>query len=200
MVPHRDVRFSRSPGPARVTRPARLLLFAALVCAGTGLLPSGAAAQKKAISAQVTVGLPTGDFGELVKTGWGVQGAYLYELHRNLIVGGGLGFKYFRHAKLDAGFYTVPLMGDFRWHMPVGATRLYLGAEFGIHLVTVEEAVTSSRTRTIRETDFGISPLFGALVPVGGTHLDLTVRYDFIGTSGPDATWIGLNAGVLFGL
>jgi hypothetical protein len=173
----------------------------ALFCAVLLMWTAGnACAQKKGISAQLTVGLPTGDFGKLVKTGYGAQGSYLYELSPNLVVGGGLGFKYFSHKTLDAGFFTVPLMGVFRWHIPMGDTRLYLGTEFGLHLVTVNEAVTSTRTRTIRETDFGASPMVGALIPLGGTRLDLTVRYDFIGTSGPDATWIGLNAGILFGL
>jgi hypothetical protein len=191
---------ARAAGTTAAKLPRRGSVIA-LLCLLLFLCVAGKVdAQKKGISAQLTMGLPTGDFGELVKTGYGVQGSYLYELSYNLVVGGGLGFKYFSHKTLDAGFFTVPLMGVFRWHIPVGDARLYLGTEFGLHLVTVNEAVTSTRTRTIRETDFGASPLVGVLVPLGGTWLDMTVRYDFIGTSGPDATWIGLNAGLLFGL
>jgi len=90
-------------------------------------------------------------------------------------------------------FYSVSLMAGIRFY----SGGPYVGADVGYSLSN------SNITGSTSSTEFTFSPIVGyrfSLTPIGLASLDLNIRYWSILSSGPSTNWIGLNAGVAFGL
>ena len=162
-------------------------------------IPSTASAQKNAISAQLGLGIPTGDMADAYGTGFCLQGTYLYLVSPQVRIGGTLGYKYFGLDHADGGLSTIPLMFVARYDFPGSGVKPYMGGELGLHIWSVTVKYQGLEVFDDNGSDIGLTPMFGLLIPAGTMIIDLTARLDVVFSDKTDI-WIGLNAGLLFSL
>jgi hypothetical protein len=176
------------------------LSIAAAIAVFILLLGTGAHAQRHGMGVQACLGLPVGDYSDSYNMGFGVQGIYLSNMTGDLYAGGTVGYKYFPFESSDGSLRTFPLMAALRYNFgKSGELTPYIGGELGVHIWGW------SREGTFGDVDgtgsnFGYAPMIGLYVPAGSLQVDINLRYDAIVWEGPDFTWVGLNAGVLFNL
>ncbi len=158
-------------------------------------------AQDQGISAQVALGIPTGDMGDGYGMGFGLVGTYVHKLGDQLYGTGSLGYKYFGMSDLDGSFSTIPLLVGVRYLFSDEGVKPYAGAEIGLHFwsasVEIDLYTFGNYDVSSSGTDFGFTPYAGVYIPAGNLIIDLSLRYDIEMGEG-DLTWLGISGGVLF--
>ncbi len=164
------------------------------------LFTSNAFSQIQAIGVGGGVVLPTGSFGDFAGTGFGgnVQGYYKYEGLDNVVLTGYIG--YYRFGEKEFSFFgtgtgigykwtLIPIMSGGRYYLgePEAKTRLFLGAEVGVHIysLSVSDEDTGLGSGALAgSTEFAIIPVVGAQLG----PLDLYAQYSL-----SDLNYIGLK-------
>jgi hypothetical protein len=143
---------------------------------------------------------PTGDFGDVVSTGFGATVWLEYPSTPMFSFIGQVG--YYNWSGKDITINIPPFgtttisgpdvdglslrVGGRYYFTPKGGTRVYGQGELGLLFASV---------------DFAIAPVVGIVYPLSPTlDLDVSGRYDIIATSGSSSTSLGIRAGVSFGL
>ncbi len=142
--------------------------------------------------------LPTGNFKDIAKSGYGGNLTLDYSIPLapvSIAFTAGYDKWDFKDNTLISGFnfHTIPLLAGVRYY--TGGP--YLGLDLGFAFSNTSLPGSNSTT------DFTYSPIVGYRInfsPVGLASLDLNVRYWNVASSGSSTNWIGLNAGLAFGL
>lgn len=161
------------------------------------------------IGGQVGVALPMGNLGDVVSTGFGFHGLFVYQLQPQLELTGLIGYTTFGSKTTDIygdySFSMVPVLAGIRYSFsPEGENpfRPYVGAELGLIFSTVSYKTDfgffgGSQEFSASSTDFCFAPQVGmyyALSPA--IDLDANLKFNVIS----DANYIGINAGILYRL
>lgn len=149
------------------------------------------------------IALPMGDFGDAVKTGFGVNVGGKYMLNDNMALGLDLGYHMFSAKEevdgYDLKFSVIPIAPSFTYYFATEGFKPYAGVNVGFYMgkTKVEyEGVSMSTT----ETKLGFAPILGFEYALGEKMgLDVNAKYNYI-TSDPSTTYLGINVGLVFGL
>ncbi|MBK7712184.1 MAG: outer membrane beta-barrel protein [Bacteroidales bacterium] len=180
-----------------------------LIVLFVGLIVSNVQAQLN-FGATVGLQLPTGDMGDVLKTGFGLDLLGKYMVNDNLAVGVDVGWSRFGIdmsgydlSGVDAkgsGSY-VPITALLEYHFGTGKVRPFLGANVGLYTAKVKVTVQGMSVSD-SQTNFGFAP-------VGGIEYDIqdnlaftaNLKYNYILT-GDDVNdaYIGINVGIIYKL
>jgi len=167
---------------------------------------------KFVISVGPDVLLPMGTFGDHSGIGFGgsVRGQYNF----TPMASAGLTVGYFTWSAKDVTTSAVTVTGaklsgipirvfGKYYFMPEGALRVYGIAELGFFIasVTVPSQTFFGFTTpevTGSETDFNYAPGVGIELPAGKMHVDISIRYDGIATTGSSSGSIAGRVGLNF--
>lgn len=143
------------------------------------LLACNAFAQLRALEIGGGMALPMGSFGDLAGTGFGASGRAFYEREGldNIMFTGSVGFypfggKEYTLFGLSSGYEwswtVIPIMSGGRYYFgeAEAKTRMYVGAEIGIHIYSVSlqdnDGNTIDGAVAAGSTEFALLPMVGA--------------------------------------
>lgn len=156
---------------------------------------------------QVSLAMPMGTFGDVHATGFGAMGTFYYGLNPQIDLTGTIGFLTFGAASdipegFDYSLNFIPVVVGGRYNFVTsGEFKPYAGAELGLHFgsasVTVDMGPFGKIDTDESTSDFSFAPLAGFYYNIGPKlQLDVNVKMNIIS----DANYLGINAGVAFGL
>lgn len=167
---------------------------------------------KMTVGGNLVLALPMGTFGDLYSTGFGGTATFTYRVIPNLDLTGTLGYISFGYdvSNLDGSFSSVPFLVGGRYYFEAGSIKPYVGAELGLHFGSTSVDLPSfsaggfsfgGGSQSASSTDFGFGFGGGVQVPVGDKlHVDGTLQYNLIATSGSSSGYISVEAGVAYGI
>ena len=153
-----------------------------------------------------TVGLaaPMGDFGTNLKTGFGINAIGKYSLADNMAVGFSVGYTSFGTGSSDWSYGVIPLTGIFEYSFGDGAFKPYVGTDLGLYMFRSKITITflgSSSTSSSSDSYFGFAPTAGVMYAISDNLSFVgNLKYNFVLAKNTNATWLGVNAGVIFKL
>jgi len=164
-----------------------------------------ASAQKKwELGGGLMVGLPTGDFSDSHKMGFGISGAFCYATSPEVSVTGRLGYMTFSGKTISGvaplfGTITfevpslkiIPIIVGGRYYSKAGKTQFFGSGEAGLYMLSNGDT----------ETKFGIAPGAGVRFNMDEKyHIDVQGRYELIFTKDVTTSFIGVGGSVYFDL
>lgn len=169
-----------------------------------------AAPGRFSVGGSVGLQLPMGAFADSYGAGFGVHGSCVYNVCDDWEVTGQFGWNHWgikntQNGVVSGGFTTLPLLFGARYVLQQGTLHVYGGVETGLHFSSASASVNGGAygdlASSYSETNVGLTPLAGILVPISATlNFDGNLRYNIIFTSGSSTTYIGVNAGVSYPL
>jgi hypothetical protein len=145
------------------------------------------------VGATIGLQIPTGSFGDGVKTGFGFNLVGKYNLNSNIALGLNLGDQFFG-IKDDGSFSVVPITGLFEYHFGTGKLKPYLGADLGLYIETAKEGSFKST-----KTYFGFAPVGGILYGINEKlSFCANLKFTDVLSEGESTTWFGINAGIIY--
>lgn len=168
---------------------------------------SFAQTRKKVVSpimlgADVGIGIPTGDFGDVVNTGFGLNGVFSYFLQRNLLITGTIGYWSFGKSEggVDFTFSTIPFNAGLHYRFSEVGFVPFIGAETFLFFNNAKIEYLGYSTSD-SETKFGFVPLFGFAYKLSPTmELRGALKYHIIFTEDENTTFLGILLGLHFPL
>jgi opacity protein-like surface antigen len=179
-------------------------------------LGTTAQAQEKApmlVGGQLELGLPMGEYSDMVGLGFGVAGNFHYGIQPRLWLIGSLGYERFPYESevflnregSDAAFFV---QAGARYEMSEGDEIVpYVGAKIGLHFWATKVTATNFGGMTLDDRSgaaIGLSPMFGVTYPITTSiSLDAALKYTILvrdTKDNGDATFFSLQAGVLIPL
>jgi len=166
------------------------------------LFACNAFAQIRAFGVGGGVVLPTGNFGNFASTGFGggVRGFYEYEGLDNIMLTGSIGYYPFGGKAYSLfGFETdyeydwtvIPIMSGGRYYFggTDAKTRLYLGAEAGIHIFSLslndKDGNTVDNATVAGSTEFALLPMVGAEIGPLDVYAEYSLsEFNYFGIKG----------------
>ena len=154
------------------------------------------------IGATIGLQIPTGNFGDGVKTGFGFNVVGKYILKENIAVGLSLGYISFGMKDtgmegISASAAIMPITGLFEYHFGSGKVRPYLGADLGLYRLTAKakyQGVTASTSSSY----FGFAPVAGIICGISEKlSFCANLKYNDVLSEGDSTTWLGINAGII---
>ncbi|MGE0077785.1 MAG: outer membrane beta-barrel protein [Bacteroidales bacterium] len=162
---------------------------------------------------------PTGDFGDVAKTGFGVNIGGKYMLNEKMAVGFAVGynslaasddivdaFKFLAGTDdVDMKYTIIPVVGSFSYFFKTDGFKPYAGLDLGIYTANVKleidgEDVTDDAGLD-GETKLGFAPTLGFEYSFSDKlALDVNAKYNYIMTEDNATTAFGINVGVVFTL
>ena len=170
----------------------KILLVAAM------LLIFGIAQAQINVGATIGVQIPTGNFGDGYKTGFGINAVGKYMLNENMAVGLNLGYSRFGTGVTDFSSSMIPITGLFEYHFGTENIKPYIGADLGLYdyMVKIKFLGESSSDSKIF---FGFAPTAGVLYGLNDNlSLCANLKYNYVTSEGDAATWLGINVGVVY--
>jgi len=181
----------------------------AVIFAFVLVFPTGSFAQssKKVVSpirlgVDVGIGIPTGDFGKSINTGFGGNAVLTYFLQRNLLFVGELGYWNFSKSEggVDLKFTTIPLNVGLHLRFAQSGLNPFVGLETLLFFNTLKSSYLSY-SASDSETKFGIVPLVGIAYGFSsGMEFRANLKYTVIFTEGSNTTFLGVLVGLHFPL
>lgn len=148
-------------------------------------------------------GIPTGDFSNAAKLGFGLNGVFSYYLQKNLIFTGTLGYWNFglkgNSSVVNGSHSVIPINAGIQYRFPSREYTPFIGLEtFLYHFSTsIELSILGSTSDS--ETQFGFTPLVGIALPLQkNMEFRGQMKYVIIFTSGSNATYLNLLGGLHF--
>lgn len=146
--------------------------------------------------------IPTGDLGDAVNTGFGLNGVFSYFLERNILLTGNIG--YWTFSKEEGGieftFNTIPLNLGFHYRFTNAGFIPYVGAETFLFFNSWKSSYLSYSVSD-SETKFGFVPLVGFAYPIApNIEFRGNLKYTIIFTEDSNTTFLSILAGFHFQL
>lgn len=170
----------------------KILLVAAM------LLIFGIAQAQINVGATIGAQIPTGNFSDGFKTGFGINAVGKYMLNENMALGLNLGYSRFGTSVEGFSGSMIPITGLFEYHFGTGNIKPYIGADLGLYdyMVKIKILGESSSDSKIY---FGFAPTAGALYGLSDNlSLCANLKYNYVTTEGHAATWLGINVGAIY--
>lgn len=170
------------------------------------------------IGIQAGLGIPTGDFKDLTKAklGFGGVATYFYQMSEiPVLFTGSVGYYTFKTDEITAPaplvgtlsqtISFVPIQVGARYSFMKEGFMPYVMAEVGYSIGNSSVDGTGIFASGSSSTDIGshasISPGLGFMYKMGtNINLDVNAKYNMIFDSGSTLSYVGVNAGVVFGL
>jgi len=134
---------------------------------------------------------PTGDFGDVYGTGYGLNGVFQYYINPTLAITGTTGdmrwsYSIYRfNENLTFSTTSIPLLGGARYYFMSGNLSPYAGAELGLHILTTSVAGPRG-SNSDSEVKFGFGFGGGFIYTINPTlYLDTNLKFN--STSGEDS-------------
>lgn len=170
----------------------KLVVIAAFLAAAFG-----ASAQFK-VGANIGLQVPTGDYGDVLKAGFGgsIGGKYLFTDN----IGAGLNVGYYSFGYdfpgIDESMYMVPIALNGSYYFMTDNFRPYAGLDLGAYILG------STFEGSDSETEFGLAPVVGMQYYFNDSFgLNANLKYNtlFNGGDGVDNFGtFGINVGVVY--
>lgn len=184
-----------------------LLVLAIFMMAGFSVRSYG---QIK-VGASAGVALPMGDFGEAWKMGigGGVEGKYF--LSDNLALGASVGYFTFSvkdsedvdlksEDAVDPSFSVMPILGTVDYFFGDEGFKPFIGAGVGIFSMKSKMHVPGYGDLEASSSELGVAPTVGFFYEISeNLDFNLNAKYNMIFTEGSSTTFLGVNAGIVFG-
>lgn len=185
-----------------------------LVCLSF-LMVQTVSAQKNNFGINLGAALPMGDFGDIVKPGFGGDVSFDHYFNDNVHVGLEAGIRLFKidvpdvvptlpglpNIEIEPMEYNeniniIPILLTAGYHKDANS-MLDLYGELGAG-VFISGSMLEGGDST---TDFGLSPRIGAAFEMSDNlFFDVNADYSIIFTEGNSTSWIGVNVGILMTL
>ena len=155
------------------------------------------------IGATIGVQIPTGSFGDGVKTGFGFNVVGKYMLKENIALGLNLGDQFFgmKDSGLESGSASVsiiPITALFEYHFGSGKVKPYLGADLGLYVLTAKIKILGVKASS-SNTYFGFAPVGGIMCELSEKmSFCANIKYNDVLSEGESSSWLGINAGIIF--
>lgn len=182
-----------------------------MIIAAVSMMAASANAQFK-IGANIGAAVPTGDFGDMAKTGFGVEVDVKYMLNEKMSVGLGFGQYLFggKDIETEAGpmpvdgnpYGITSIVGKYNYYFGENAFRPYVGADLGLYILKAKIDIEYAG-RTIpyideSETNFGFAPVIGFEYAFSDSWaLNVNAKYNYI-MAEESASVFGINAGIVY--
>lgn len=155
---------------------------------------------------------PTGDFGDVYGTGFGVNGVFHYALSPSLSIIGTTGYLRWSDSQsesffgetfeMDVTIGSIPILAGVRYYLMPGDFSAYLNGELGIHILSFKtegSMMGETFSESTSETEFGFGVGAGALFAISPSMLlDANVKYNSISGEGSSLDFISVLVGVHF--
>jgi hypothetical protein len=157
------------------------------------------------IGATVGVQIPSGSFGDGVKTGFGFNVLAKYIIKEHLALGVDLG--YYGFGAKDVGVEgvkasakAIPITALVEFIIGTGKTKPYIGADVGLFSLGAK-ASAQGISVSASKSYFGLAPTGGVMIGLGDRmSLCANAKYNIVFSEGGNTSWIGINAGLIFKL
>ncbi|MCK5833839.1 outer membrane beta-barrel protein [bacterium] len=169
-----------------------------LIMLAVMLIPNQAEAiGEKAVSGGLELSIPTGNFGDVAGTGFGVTGQFLYKFKDNIIFTGTTGYIIWGGKDFGTSSYNyseIPLKAGAKYYFH---TNIYGMAELGLHIYSYKFEYTdpwsgNKVSSSDSNTEIGFAPGVGYEMPIKDKmSFDVSIRYE-IG----DLDCLGVRAGI----
>ena len=177
------------------------ILTVCIIFCSTGL--SAKNSSQMALSGQLGLQIPTGDFGDIASTGFSFQGIFSYYFNKDVALNFTLG--YYGWGTKSSGdyyettFHDIPLLAGITYKFDLKDFDIFIGGDIGLHFSGTKTTLGyGGGSVTNSNTDFGFSPLAGVLIPIA-KDLDIRadLKYNFI-FGDKTNTFFGINAGITY--
>lgn len=150
-------------------------------------------------------GIPTGDFSDGGKMGFGLNGVFSYFLQRDLVLTGTLGYWSFgmkgSTTTVSGSYSIVPFNAGIQYRFPSREFTTFIGLESLIYSVSTSVKISGYGSSSNSETQFGFTPLVGVSLPLArNMEFRAQLKYVIIFTSGSNTTYLNLLGGLHFWL
>ncbi len=142
-------------------------------------------------SSNIVLAAPVGDLSNVVGVGFGLNVNGHYFVNDNFAVGGGLQYLSFSGKSIGFGI-TIPCInytsfyGNAMYFFNTNDLQPYIGGDLGLYTTT-------------GGSNLGIAPAFGINYKINDNlKLNFAGKYNIIFASGGSASFIPINAGVLY--
>ncbi|MGQ9819402.1 MAG: outer membrane beta-barrel protein [Candidatus Kapaibacteriales bacterium] len=148
-------------------------------------------------------GVPTGDFSESAKLGFGLNGVFSYFFQNDLIFTGTLGYWNFgmkgSHANASGSYSVIPINAGIQYRFPWREFTPFIGLETFLYHFSASVKISGWGSSSDSETQFGFTPLVGIVFPLQkNMEFRAQMKYVIIFTSGSNATFLNLLGGIHF--
>jgi outer membrane protein W len=168
----------------------KITLLAAIV-----LFAFGANAQIKVVAGGA-LALPTGDWGKMFKTSYGINVGAKYTLTDQIAAGVNIGYLMYQF-KEDAGgetFTSIPVTVTGTYYLATEGFKPYVGADLGYYLFRSKYDGETYKTKYI-----GFAPTVGFEYSFSDKiGVDVNAKYNYVSTPGKAATYLGINFGLIY--
>ena len=163
------------------------------------------------INVGLTVGpqLPMGDFGDIAKTGFGVDVVGKYMLNDNMAVGLNVGYISFGKYEV-AGVATyessmMPITALYEYYFGTEGFVPYVGADLGMYSYTAKSTINlpflGETEVKATKSYFGFAPKVGVLYDLNDkVKLEGNIKYHIVSSEGSSTTFLGINVGAILAL
>jgi len=157
------------------------------------------------LSIQPGLQVPIGDFSNSAAIGFGANATLEYIFSQKLGVDWSFtamtGYNYFAANKdlpegEDYSYGDIPILAGLRFYLSKSDLRIYLGAELGIHLLTI-----THNDDEISDSYFGYAPVIGLKSYfTRSLEWEINMKLNSISSEGSSLSYLGFNFGVQFPL
>jgi opacity protein-like surface antigen len=160
------------------------------------------AQENPGISAMGGLTFPTGDFGDVYGTGFGLKGVFQYPLNPTISITGTTGLMrwsdslVFLGESLETSITTIPVLGGVRLFFAAGDIAPYANGEIGFHILT-SKVSGFGESESDSNIEFGFGFGGGLLYALTSTlFLDANLQFNSISGDGSSLHFISLFVGI----
>ncbi|MDR1679558.1 MAG: porin family protein [Prevotellaceae bacterium] len=155
------------------------------------------------VGANLGLQVPTGTFGDVSGTGFGLAANGEYLATENIGIGAQLGYYSFGEKESGSGSWSiVPITVTGKYYFMTEGLKPYAGLDLGFYSLSyeVDLGILGANVST-SETKFGLAPVVGLQYDFSDNWaLDANLKYNYITTSGDAVTSFGINVGVVYSI
>lgn len=176
-----------------------LILFLVLFSANDLMAQKSIKKSQMQVGGHLGIALPMGDFGDAANTGFEIGGDFMYYYQPNIAFFGQLAYISFGTESDAVSYSFFNIKGGALYLFNTKGVRPFVGASAGFYNFSYEIEVFGFSSSD-SDLNFGIAPLGGVIFPVTPKiDIKAQMEYNIVFSSG-DASYLGVNATVLYKL